>query len=169
MVHCHYHFSHAFFAVTPYNISYLEGVVRTGPYTHPGTHYFVCDTGEHRCRSLFCYKIADHPHMQICLITNLLAILHDFQITISQPATVMMFYLPTVTFHMTFGQVPPKSSTQGTPRFASAVKALRLVWSIAIFKGNKYLDSLHTHTCVPQHFLHINVNVNLRIYQLRRE
>src|SRR5882762_2116124 len=33
------------------------------------------------------------------------------------------------------------------PRFASVVRALRLVWSIVIFKGNKYLDSLHTHLC----------------------
>ena len=27
----------------------------------------------------------------------------------------------------------------------------------------------YAHTCVPQHFLHINVNVNLHIYQLCRE
>jgi DNA-directed RNA polymerase beta' subunit len=33
-------------AVTPYNIAYLQELVRNGPTTYPGARYVVRDTGE---------------------------------------------------------------------------------------------------------------------------
>ena len=33
-------------SVTPYNITYLQELVRNGPNTHPGARYVVRDTGE---------------------------------------------------------------------------------------------------------------------------
>lgn len=34
------------FAVTPYNIAYLQELVRNGPTVYPGARYVVRDTGE---------------------------------------------------------------------------------------------------------------------------
>ena len=33
-------------AVTPYNMAYLQELMRNGPQAYPGAQYVVCDTGE---------------------------------------------------------------------------------------------------------------------------